>query len=239
MPGPGYPETRRVGHLRPPEVGHLSTGRGNPVTKKHPVRVYERLRQLVAALPSDSSSVVLTRRDLVDLLEGDDVGPSADTFTADMTVLEVAETIGRSPSTVRAWLIDGSLRGYKLNRRDWSVPRSALRDYLDGQMAASAGTVEPHDQEEGRHRRMAQAPRTPASGTKAAMTLRPQALARATLCYIGRGSLAPGRLRSRSQVCSSLTCVRKELSQGVVNCSRNRGCARAPTLCARSARDTS
>jgi excisionase family DNA binding protein len=106
------------------------------------------LRQLVAALPSDSSSVVLTRRDIVDLLEGDDVEPSPDTFTADMTVMEIAEAMGRSPSTVRAWLIDGSLRGYKLNRRDWRVPRSALRDYLDGQMAASAGTVEPDDEQE-------------------------------------------------------------------------------------------
>jgi excisionase family DNA binding protein len=103
------------------------------------LRVYERLRQLVSALPSDTSSITLTRRDLVGLLEGDDVGPSPDTFVADLRVEEVADVVGRSPSTVRGWLIAGSLRGYKLNRRDWRVPRSALRDYLDGQMAGSAG----------------------------------------------------------------------------------------------------
>lgn len=103
------------------------------------MRVYERLRQLVAALPSDSSSVILTRRDLGELLEGDDVEARPDTFTADLTVVEVAETVGRSPSTVRTWLIGGSLAG--LNRRDWRVPHSALRDYLDGQMAASPGVT--------------------------------------------------------------------------------------------------
>jgi excisionase family DNA binding protein len=55
--------------------------------------------------------------------------------------------MGRSPSTIRGWLVDGSLRGYKLNRRDWRVPKSALRDYLDKQMQAGA-TVNPAPDEE-------------------------------------------------------------------------------------------
>ena len=56
----------------------------------------------------------------------------------DLTVEEVAEETGRAPSTVRGWLIEGDLRGYKLNGRSWRVPRSALRQYLDAQAARPA-----------------------------------------------------------------------------------------------------
>ena len=89
----------------------------------------ERLRQLAAALPSEASSVTLTRRDILAMLEG-----AADAVSSrpgrDMTVEEVAEEVQRSPSTIRRWLIAGELRGYKLQGRDWRVTRPALRDYL-------------------------------------------------------------------------------------------------------------
>lgn len=92
----------------------------------------DRLRQLAAALPSDASSVTLTRRDLLVMLEGvsDHV---ASAQGRDMTVEEVAEEVRRSPATIRRWLIAGELRGYKLQGRDWRVPRPALREYLDRQ----------------------------------------------------------------------------------------------------------
>jgi excisionase family DNA binding protein len=47
----------------------------------------------------------------------------------DLTVHEVAEHFRRAPSTIRGWLFRGDLRGYKLNGRDWRVPRLALAEY--------------------------------------------------------------------------------------------------------------
>jgi excisionase family DNA binding protein len=98
--------------------------------------VQERLRQLAAALPSDDSAVTLTRADLVALLEGE--AGALDVATRDMTVKEVAEEMQRAPSTVRGWLIAGHLNGYKLNRRDWRVTRSALRAFIEGQSEESS-----------------------------------------------------------------------------------------------------
>ena len=97
----------------------------------------ERLQQLVAALPSDSASVTLNRADLLDLLAECPVDvPSG---SLDLTVEEVASETYRAPSTVRGWLLSGELDGYKLNRRDWRVPRSALRAYLDRQIEPTSG----------------------------------------------------------------------------------------------------
>ncbi len=92
----------------------------------------KRLRQLASALPSDDCSVTITRAALGALLEGEsseEVGS-----TRDLTVEEVAEETVRAPSTVRGWLISKALRGYKLNNRDWRVPRAALHEYLEAQL---------------------------------------------------------------------------------------------------------
>jgi excisionase family DNA binding protein len=94
------------------------------------VNVSERIRQLMAALPSDGAAVVLTRRDLAALVED---SPSPPAHTRDLSVEDVAEEVGRAPSTVRGWLIAGELQGYKLNRRDWRVTRKSLREYLEAQ----------------------------------------------------------------------------------------------------------
>lgn len=59
---------------------------------------------------------------------GGTVGP-----LADLTVEQVADAIGRAPSTVRGWLQTGALDGYKLNGRDWRVGRGSLRAYQDAQ----------------------------------------------------------------------------------------------------------
>ena len=93
----------------------------------------ERLRLIVAALPSDSSAVTFTRADLAALIEGsaDDVGRPD---TRDLTVAEVAQEVGRATGTVRGWLIAGELKGgYKLNAKTWRVPRAALTEYLANQ----------------------------------------------------------------------------------------------------------
>ncbi len=88
----------------------------------------ERILQIVDALPSSDSSVTLTRAALAGM-----VAESEAVETSDLTVDQVAEQTQRAPSTVRGWLIDGDLRGYKLNGKDWRVTRSALREYLDAQ----------------------------------------------------------------------------------------------------------
>lgn len=98
--------------------------------------VAERIRQLVAALPSDASAVTLTRADLTALVDSD--GEGTPRHSRDLTVEEVAEETRRAPSTVRGWLIAGELRGYKLNGRDWRVTPEALRQYLADQ--AGEGT---------------------------------------------------------------------------------------------------
>lgn len=109
----------------------------------------DRLQQIAAALPSDSSSVTLTRADLVAMLEGAEPGQEVGVGQArDLTVEEVAAETKRAVSTVRGWLISGALAGYKLNGRDWRIPRSALRAYLDrqsetsGPESADAGPVD-------------------------------------------------------------------------------------------------
>ena len=99
----------------------------------------ERLRQLASALPSDDSAVTITRADLVALLEENN-GNARVSSTRDLTVAEVANETGRARSTVRAWLISKSLRGYKLNNRDWRVPRPALREYLEAQATEASET---------------------------------------------------------------------------------------------------
>ncbi len=99
--------------------------------------IQERLRQLASALPSNNSAVTLTRADLLALAA--DAGEAVPS-SGDLTVDEIAEEMGRASSTVRGWLIAGSLRGYKLNSRDWRVPRSALKEYVNAQEGATAYT---------------------------------------------------------------------------------------------------
>lgn len=92
----------------------------------------ERLLQLASALPSERSTVTLTRADLFDLLGGA-TETQIPLRSRDLTVEEVAKETQRAPSTVRGWLINKALDGYKLNGRDWRVPQAALRGYLERQ----------------------------------------------------------------------------------------------------------
>lgn len=54
----------------------------------------------------------------------------------DLDVPAVAAVVKRAPSTVRGWLGGGLIpEAYRLQGRDWRVPRAALRRFLDRQTA--------------------------------------------------------------------------------------------------------
>lgn len=55
-----------------------------------------------------------------------------DDALVDMTVVDVAERLGRSPSTVRGWCGSGALSGaYRFRGREWRIPPAALKAFLD------------------------------------------------------------------------------------------------------------
>jgi excisionase family DNA binding protein len=91
-------------------------------------QVESRLRLLVR---NGDPAGTVTIRWLAELLgepiEGDAL--PGDDLPGDLTVYEVAEHFRRAPSTIRGWLYQGNLRGYKLNGRDWRVPRSAIAEF--------------------------------------------------------------------------------------------------------------
>lgn len=96
----------------------------------------ERLRHLVQVADPDG---MVTVRWLAGVLgvRLEDGEPTEEGPLRDLSVEEVAAAMGRSPSTVRGWLIAGALRGYKLNGRDWRVTRAALEEYRAKQGAAT------------------------------------------------------------------------------------------------------
>lgn len=86
-----------------------------------------RLEALLDALPP-GGSVTLDREALEELLGAEGSGSEP---VADLTVEEVAQELGRAPSTVRGWLGAEDLEGYRLRGREWRVPREALRAFLE------------------------------------------------------------------------------------------------------------
>ncbi len=64
----------------------------------------------------------------------DEGGNGSEDRLADSTVDEVARELSRSRSTVREWCRAGEIPGaYRLNGREWRIPRSGLQKFLDGQ----------------------------------------------------------------------------------------------------------
>ena len=89
----------------------------------------DRLRAIVEPMPADASVMfsVVWLRDLL-AVEGDSSG-----MDRLLTLEEVGEVVGRSPSTVRTWLNTGRLDGFKLNARSWRIRESALRNFIEQQ----------------------------------------------------------------------------------------------------------
>lgn len=88
------------------------------------------IARLIAALPSDGATVTLTREDLVLLRSSDHREVPVN---GDLTVKDVAVAVHRSESTVRGWLVGKRLTGYKLNGREWRIPRASLDQFLADQ----------------------------------------------------------------------------------------------------------
>ena len=80
------------------------------------------------------SAINLPRDDIAKLLE--ELTPPDDEAleVSDLTLFDVADRVGRAPSTVRGWCSRGLLTGaYRLNGRDWRVPPAALDAFLEAQ----------------------------------------------------------------------------------------------------------
>ena len=100
------------------------------------MRAADWLRALANTLPPDGA-VMLTSACLRQLLDGeadDGVGTDATELRGDPTAAEVAEALGRSPSTIRAKCAAGEIDGaYRMNGREWRIPREAFRTYVEAQ----------------------------------------------------------------------------------------------------------
>jgi excisionase family DNA binding protein len=88
--------------------------------------VADRIRQMIAGVP-DEAAIVLPVPILRTLVEVD----AADDALGDLTVTQEGALVGRRPSTVRAWIRDGRLEAYRLNKRDYRVTRVALAAFLE------------------------------------------------------------------------------------------------------------
>lgn len=87
------------------------------------------LRALLAAA-TDDAMIPVPASWLRQLLDGEaDLDLDSDEIRADLTVPEVAKLFDRHSNTVRGWIAQGLLAGYRLNNREWRIPRSAVDDF--------------------------------------------------------------------------------------------------------------
>ncbi len=95
------------------------------------MNLHRRLSEVVHGLP-DGSAVMLPVEAVHTWLADESAG--TDGPLGDLTLTQVATATGRAVSTIRTWANSGKLPGaYKLNGRDWRIPSSALRAFLDAQ----------------------------------------------------------------------------------------------------------
>ena len=102
--------------------------------------IRRQLQNIVDGMPP-GSSVSLPVDWLRALLqeEADRAGEAPDGV---LTLAEVGERVGRAEGTVRTWCNSGKLKGaFRLNGRDWRVPESALRNYLEAQIEQKSSEV--------------------------------------------------------------------------------------------------
>lgn len=59
-----------------------------------------------------------------------------------LTVEQAAERLQMHPDTIRRFLRDGTLPGRKLGARQWRIPASSLKAYMEGEAAKSGAPSE-------------------------------------------------------------------------------------------------
>ncbi|MEX1258201.1 MAG: helix-turn-helix domain-containing protein [Gemmatimonadota bacterium] len=90
--------------------------------------VHARLRQALQPIPDGALVPVEWVRGLVEECGGEAV---------DLTVEDVAVLMNRGASTIRTWCASGRLPGsYRLQGREWRVPRTALQALRNGAIGA-------------------------------------------------------------------------------------------------------
>src|SRR5712692_3343633 len=103
----------------------------------------ESLRKALAAMPPGT----LVPRDWVleQLSDGFAGVPAVETpappACLDLTIRDLAKLFGKQPSTVRAWVERGDFPGaYKLHRKEWRVPVSAVEAFQNRQRCPKPDT---------------------------------------------------------------------------------------------------
>lgn len=82
----------------------------------------DELRRWLASAPPGSLVPVEAVRPLLESDGADGAGSAWD-----LSVQEVAELLGRAPSTIRGWIGEGLFPGaYRLRGREWRIPRRDL-----------------------------------------------------------------------------------------------------------------
>ena len=81
-----------------------------------------------------NGSVLFTRTDLTELLEGEvDSQANRVPSAADFTVAEITKRFDRSPQTVRDWIKAGKLPAYLFNGKEYRITPAALEEFEEGQ----------------------------------------------------------------------------------------------------------
>ncbi len=93
------------------------------------------LRELQRWAENAPPGTMLPAASLAEMLAGE--VDDTDDRLSDLTLAEAAEKLGKAPSTIRAWLLAGELRGYKVHR-SWRITRAAIAAFLEGQRNPSA-----------------------------------------------------------------------------------------------------
>ncbi len=93
-----------------------------------------RFRALVEQLP-EGSLLGLPREFLLEVLSTDERSIAFPALMEpDLTVRDLAELFGRSPSTIRAWLEARRIpKAYKLRGREWRVSRRSVDCFLESE----------------------------------------------------------------------------------------------------------
>lgn len=100
------------------------------------------LNTILSRLSNVADEVEHIRADLQELPHQDPKTVRA----GDLTLVQVAERVGRSVSTVRGWAASGELEAFKFRAREWRVTPEALEAFLQAQRKpkqAQVKTVRP------------------------------------------------------------------------------------------------